>query len=76
MEELADVSANFHLYYGHEISRMIEWEQVLEMRLGGEEQTRFKMSGRTDKYQVGYDRLWHKNSVFDVKVDIYYPLVP
>uniref|UniRef100_A0A914CC01 Suppressor of Ty 6 homolog n=1 Tax=Acrobeloides nanus TaxID=290746 RepID=A0A914CC01_9BILA len=52
MEELADVSANFHLYYGHEISRMIEWEQVLEMRLGGEEQTRFKMSGRTDKYQL------------------------
>jgi hypothetical protein len=52
-EELADVYAHFQLYYGSEMSRIQEWEKMT-MKEQGEPDivSRFKLSGRTDKYQV------------------------
>ncbi|KAH7696935.1 SH2 domain-containing protein, partial [Aphelenchoides avenae] len=50
VEELADVTAHFQLYYGHEVSRMSEWEKVAGQIDFAELGTKFRMSGRSDKY--------------------------
>ena len=52
-EELSDVIANFQLYYGTELGRVHDWEQQTardNLELGYA--PRFKLCGRTDKYQV------------------------
>lgn len=56
-EELSDVYAHFQLYYGSEMSRIHEWERIAIKEQGDnvDISTKFKLSGRTDKYQVKCD---------------------
>lgn len=49
-EELSDVYSFFQLYYGGEMSRMQDWENVMRDKMDENFVPKFKMCGRTDKY--------------------------
>jgi transcription elongation factor SPT6 len=50
MEDFVDVNARFQLYYGNEITRMCEWEKISGKSDLIDVATKFKQSGRSDKY--------------------------
>lgn len=48
---MADIYSYFQLYYGNELTHLQEWERILTMdQADGNYVTKFKISGRTDKY--------------------------
>uniref|UniRef100_A0A183C609 Transcription elongation factor spt6 n=1 Tax=Globodera pallida TaxID=36090 RepID=A0A183C609_GLOPA len=54
-EELMDAHAHFQLYYGHEMSRIQEWERlntISEQSVDNELASRFKRSAKIDQYQL------------------------
>ncbi|VDO79503.1 unnamed protein product [Heligmosomoides polygyrus] len=53
MEALGDLSAQFHVYYGSEVNRMLDWEAAQKVRhLSSLE---FRQSTRNDRYQLCVD---------------------
>ncbi|KAK5973182.1 Transcription elongation factor spt6 [Trichostrongylus colubriformis] len=60
VEVLGDLSAQFHLYYGAEVGRMLDWEAAQkDIDEGGDgtnvHGTRFRQSTRNDRYQLCVD---------------------
>ncbi|KAK6047978.1 S1 RNA binding domain protein, partial [Cooperia oncophora] len=60
VEALGDLSAQFHVYYGSEVGRMLDWEAAQkDIDEGGDgtnvHGTRFRQSTRNDRYQLCVD---------------------
>ncbi|KAK6029056.1 S1 RNA binding domain protein [Ostertagia ostertagi] len=60
VEALGDLSAQFHVYYGAEVGRMLDWEAAQkDIDEGGDgtnvHGTRFRQSTRNDRYQLCVD---------------------
>ncbi|KAK6743076.1 hypothetical protein RB195_010379 [Necator americanus] len=60
IDALSDLSAQFHLYYGSEVNRMLDWEAAQkDIDEGGDgtnaHGTRFRQSTRNDRYQLCVD---------------------
>ncbi|KAJ1367194.1 hypothetical protein KIN20_028058 [Parelaphostrongylus tenuis] len=60
VEAIGDLSAQFHVYYGSEVSRMLDWEAAQkDIDEGGDgtnvHGTRFRQSSRNDQYQLCVD---------------------
>lgn len=59
-EAIADAYAQFSLYHGSDISKMLEWEKAKKGDSDPAISTKFKYSSRTNRYQVIFFCILHK----------------
>ncbi|CAJ0962765.1 unnamed protein product, partial [Mesorhabditis belari] len=59
LEQLNDISAQFHMYHGNELNKLADWERLRQLELQQQEQkqqetfvSKFKKSSRTDQYTI------------------------